>query len=162
MTTADRMAVLDKGVLQQVGPAAELFDYPANRFVAGFVGTANLLGGSVNEVGPDVVMFQADGIGAMRIAQSGETPSMGPATIAFRPHSIDIRAGDAPTDAARTWLAGRVESSEFLGELSRYRVRVGEVLLIANQPHRAGLLRLQPGDEVWLGIEPAQLRFLND
>jgi iron(III) transport system ATP-binding protein len=38
MTTADRMAVLDKGVLQQIGTASALFDYPANRFVAGFVG----------------------------------------------------------------------------------------------------------------------------
>lgn len=162
MTTADRMAVLDKGVLQQVGPAAELFDYPANRFVAGFVGTANLLGGNVSEIGPDAVTFQADGIGAMRIARSGEAPGMGPATIAFRPHSVDIRADDASIDPARTWLAGRVESSEFLGELSRYRVRVGEVVLVANQPHRAGLSPLRPGDEVRLGIEPAQLRFLSD
>ena len=47
MTTADRMAVLDKGVLQQVGSAAGLYDYPANRFVAGFVGTANVLEGEV-------------------------------------------------------------------------------------------------------------------
>jgi iron(III) transport system ATP-binding protein len=45
MTTADRMAVLDKGVVQQVGTAAALYDYPANRFVAGFVGTANLVDG---------------------------------------------------------------------------------------------------------------------
>jgi iron(III) transport system ATP-binding protein len=44
MTTADRMAVLDQGVVQQVGaPAMALYDYPVNAFVAGFVGTMNLL-----------------------------------------------------------------------------------------------------------------------
>ncbi len=43
MTTADRMAVLDKGVVQQVGTPATLYDEPANPFVAEFVGTMNLL-----------------------------------------------------------------------------------------------------------------------
>jgi iron(III) transport system ATP-binding protein len=47
MTTADRMAVLDKGVVQQVGAPATLYDYPVNAFVAGFVGTMNLLPGRV-------------------------------------------------------------------------------------------------------------------
>ena len=162
MTTADRMAVLDKGVLLQVGPATELIDHPANRFVAGFVGTANLLDGSVDEVGSDAVTFQAKGIGALRVARSGAPPRTGPATMAFRPHTVDIRAGDAPLDAAHTWLHGRVESSEFLGELSRYRVRVGEVVVVANQPHHAGGALLRPGAEVRLGIEPTQVRFLVD
>ncbi|NLD54984.1 MAG: ABC transporter ATP-binding protein, partial [Burkholderiaceae bacterium] len=45
MTTADRMAVLDRGILQQTGTPAELYDYPVNRFVAGFVGTMNMLDG---------------------------------------------------------------------------------------------------------------------
>src|SRR5690606_27964417 len=47
MTTADRMAVLDKGVVQQTGSPATLFDFPANRFVANFVGTMNVLEGAV-------------------------------------------------------------------------------------------------------------------
>ena len=47
MTTADRMAVLDHGVVQQVGTPAQLYDFPANRFVASFVGTMNMLLGRV-------------------------------------------------------------------------------------------------------------------
>jgi len=43
MTTADRMAVLEAGVLQQVGTPRDLFDAPVNRFVAEFVGSTNLL-----------------------------------------------------------------------------------------------------------------------
>src|SRR5690606_8864958 len=47
-TTSDRMAVLDKGVIQQIGTPQELYDHPANAFVAGFLGTANILKGSLS------------------------------------------------------------------------------------------------------------------
>jgi iron(III) transport system ATP-binding protein len=77
MTTADRMAVLDKGVLQQVGTATALFDYPANRFVAGFVGTANLWMGKVTRVNGETLTFQADGVGELVLPSSRETPGVG-------------------------------------------------------------------------------------
>lgn len=162
MTTADRMAVLNLGVLQQVGAAAELFDRPVNRFVAGFVGTANLLGGRVTQVRGASVTFDADGIGELLLPCSGERPEPGRTTLAFRPHTVLIHARGGQPDGARTWIDGRVESSEFLGELSRYRVRVGEKLIVANQAHYAGLSLFQPGAEVRLGIEATQLRYLPD
>ena len=80
MTTADRMAVLDAGVLQQVGTPHEMFDAPANRFVAEFVGSTNLLAGR-GDVARRV--FVADGLGEMplpaaraaRRFRCGRTPS---------------------------------------------------------------------------------------
>ncbi len=66
----------------------------------------------------------------------------------------------ASVNASSTWLNGRVESSEFLGESSRYRVRVGETVIVANQPHYSGLSLFQPGSEVRLGVESTQVRFL--
>ncbi len=160
MTTADRMAVLDKGVLQQVGSATALFDFPANHFVAGFVGTANLLDGTVTRVDGESLTFQAESIGEVRLPFLAGMPGLGPATMAFRPHTVSIREHDAHMDAARTWLAGRVESSEFLGESSRYRVRVGDAVIVANQPHHAGLSPFQAGADVRLGVESTQVRFL--
>jgi iron(III) transport system ATP-binding protein len=160
MTTADRMAVLDKGVLQQIGTASALFDYPANRFVAGFVGTANLVDGAVTHVNGETLTFQADGVGTLVMPRSNDTPPVGKATLAFRPHTVSIRVRDEHVDASRTWLEGRVESSEFLGESSRYRVRVGEVVIVANQPHYSGLALFPPGAEVQLGIEATQARLL--
>ncbi len=160
MTTADRMAVLDKGVLQQVGTATALFDYPVNRFVAGFVGTANLLDGRVTRVNGETLTFRAEGVGDLVLPGTGEAPAVGQATMAFRPHTVNIRVRDEHVDASRAWLDGRVESSEFLGESSRYRVRVGEAVVVANQPHFAGLSLFPPGAEVRLGIESTQVRFL--
>lgn len=160
MTTADRMAVLDKGVLQQVGTAAALFDFPTNRFVASFVGTANLVDGKVTQVNGETLTFQAEGVGTMVLPRTNETPGVGNATMAFRPHTVNIRVRDEHVDASRTWLDGCVESSEFLGESSRYRVRVGEVIIVANQPHYSGLSLFQPGANVRLGVESTQVRFL--
>ena len=160
MTTADRMAVLDKGVLQQVGTAAALFDFPANRFVAGFVGTANLVEGKVTQVNGETLSFQADGVGMLVLPRNSEAPGVGPATMAFRPHTVNIRVRDEHVDASRTWLDGKVESSEFLGESSRYRVRVGDAVIVANQPHYSGLALFQPGAQVRLGVESTQVRFL--
>ena len=160
MTTADRMAVLDKGVLQQVGTAAALFDFPANRFVAGFVGTANLVDGKVTQVNGETLSFQADGVGMLVLPRNSEAPGVGPATMAFRPHTVNIRVRDEHVDASRTWLDGKVESSEFLGESSRYRVRVGDAVIVANQPHYSGLALFQPGAQVRLGVESTQVRFL--
>lgn len=161
MTTADRMAVLDKGILQQVGSAAGLYDYPQNRFVAGFVGTANLLEGTVAALDGETLTFNAQGLGRLTLPAPVEPPILGPAALAFRPHQVHIAVRDEQGDASRVWLDGQVESAEFLGEFSRYRVRVGEVALISDQPHYAGIVMFEPGSHVRLGIEPTQLRYLN-
>ena len=50
-TTSDRMAVLDEGVIQQVGAPVELYDKPSNLFVANFLGTANVLQGKMSGEG---------------------------------------------------------------------------------------------------------------
>ena len=161
MTTADRMAVLDKGVLQQVGSASGLYDYPANRFVAGFVGTANVLEGQVTSVSGDLLDFDATGLGTLRLPRPADAPPVGPAALAFRPHQVSIRLRDEPTDGSRIWVEGVVDSAEFLGEFSRYRVRAGKLALITDQPHYAGLPMFAPGAPVRLGIEPGQLRILS-
>ncbi|RYF71796.1 MAG: TOBE domain-containing protein, partial [Comamonadaceae bacterium] len=82
------------------------------------------------------------------------------AAMTFRPHQVHIRAPGAPTDASRLWLDGIVESTEFLGEVSRYKLRVGQACVVADEVHYAGEPVLAPGAAVRLGIDPAQVRFL--
>jgi len=161
MTTADRMAVLDKGILQQVGSAAQLYDYPENRFVAGFVGTANLLEGEVMAFSGQTLTFHAPGLEPLTLPRPPGPVAIGAATLAFRPHQVSLRAQGEAGDTARVWLNGQVESAEFLGEFSRYRVRVGDLALLSDQPHYAGAAMFPPGAPVRLGIEPSQLRYLD-
>ena len=159
MTTADRMAVMDKGVIQQLGTPAALFDYPANPFVAGFVGTANLLTGDIDQVGGDMIRFRAPGIGEIVLPRHPGVRA-GHAVISFRPHIIRMTVSDAARDGAYVWLTGSVEQREFIGEFTRYRVRVGEAIITADQPHFSGMAPFAERAMVSLGIDATQIRYL--
>ena len=149
MTTADRMAVLDAGVLQQVGAPRELFDTPANRFVAEFVGNTNVLPGRGD---PTRGIFVADGLGELPLASAGDGKA-----LSIRPHALTV--GTA-RDSRRLWFDGEVRESEFLGEFTRYEVQVGAHRLIADTPHLSGTPIYAPGSRVQVGIDPAELRVL--
>ena len=158
MTTADRMAVLDKGVVQQVGTPATLYDYPVNAFVANFVGTMNLLSGRVRSRSADALTLDIDGVGELRFPQLADTPSGDSLQLSFRPHSLRVDMPDAAQDARYVWMPGTVEASEFLGEFTRYQVRVGQQRLAVDHPHHVGLTKFPIGGAVSLGIEPSQVR----
>ena len=149
MTTADRMAVLDAGVLQQVGTPRELYDTPANRFVAEFVGNTNVLPGRGD---PARGMFVAEGLGDLPV----QSPSDGKA-VSIRPHALAIATS---RDARHIWFDGEVRESEFLGEFTRYEVQVGANRLTADTPHLSGTPIFAPGADVQVGIDPAELRLL--
>jgi len=150
MTTADRMAVLEAGVLQQVGTPHEMFDTPANRFVAEFVGSTNLLAGRSDSARR---VFIADGFGEIPL-----TGSASGTAISVRPHAIAIAES---RDAVRVWFEGAIEESEFLGEFTRYGVRVGPKLLTADAPHLSATPIYTPGMRIQIGIDPGEVRVLD-
>ncbi|MBK9360471.1 MAG: ABC transporter ATP-binding protein [Rubrivivax sp.] len=160
MSTADRMAVLDHGVVQQVGAPAALYDQPVNAFVANFVGTMNLLPGRVRARRGDGITLDVEGVGELQLAPAAEAPAGDRLMLSFRPHSLRMDHADAARDARHVWMPGTVEASEFLGEFTRYRVRVGSQSLAVDQAHRVGASTLPVGAAVSLGLEPSQVRLL--
>ncbi len=165
MTTADRMAVLEQGVVQQVGSPATLYDYPVNAFVANFVGTMNTLEGQVRSRHADSLVLDVQGVGDLSIPLQ---PDMLRASadaqrlqLSFRPHTLKVDVADAAPDARYIWMPGTVEASEFMGEFTRYRVRVGTQSLSVDQPHYAGLSKFASGGAVNLGLEPSQMRLFS-
>jgi iron(III) transport system ATP-binding protein len=139
---ADRIAVLDDGRIQQIGPPAELYDHPVNRFVATFLGTANLIEGAVDANG----RFQA---GPFMLECLG-TPA-GPACISIRPQDVSI---------GTTGIPAVIGEREFLGSIVRYRVRAGEHELIVEVPHRRGQATHDVGSRLALEIDPRQVTLL--
>jgi iron(III) transport system ATP-binding protein len=137
---ADRIAVLDGGKVQQVGTPLELYDRPANRFVATFLGTANLIEGRI-EGG----RFTAEGL---TLDVGGPD---GPACVAIRPQDVAIGTGG---------LGARVEGSEFLGGIIRYRLGLGPHRLTADVPHRRGAEPHPAGSTVTIGIDARQASVL--
>ena len=161
MTTADRMAVMDQGVVQQVGSPSNLYDYPCNRFVANFVGTMNVLEGQVKERSGNNIILNVGGVGDLALPLHSEAPASARLAASFRPHTVQMESAGGRGDARFIWLPGIIERSEFLGEFTRYEVRVGDQHVTADQSHYAGLSLYRPGAPVAIGLEPAQIRLLS-
>ena len=158
LTTSDRIAVMDQGVIQQVGTPTELYDSPANRFVAEFVGTINLLEGAIEAESAGASVFVSPSLGRFSLPRSSDMPAQGPVQLLFRPHAARVRA--APDGEDALWIGGTLANREFLGESVRYSVETRAGLLIADRPHLAGEPDYAPGQTVHLGISVAQLRVL--
>ena len=156
LTTADRIAVMDQGVIQQIGTPIELFDNPANRFVATFVGSINLLPGRIEHAADGAAIFDSHILGRIRLPGAGV--ASGEADIAVRPHSLLLSGtSDAGSHA---WLEGEVLEREFVGEFVRYVVAVRNERLTADQPHHVGEPVYEPGQRIHVGVDAAQLRVL--
>jgi iron(III) transport system ATP-binding protein len=155
LSISDRVAVLDRGVIQQIGTPMELYDHPANRFIADFVGTINLLSGSISKDGSGLC-FHCPTLGRIPLlsANAGE----GNAEVAIRPHALTL--SERAQNGDRMWLDGLVTEREFLGEFVRYTVKVGDADLIADQPHFIGSASYARGARLKIGIDPAQIRLL--
>ncbi|NQV82306.1 MAG: ABC transporter ATP-binding protein [Rhodospirillales bacterium] len=144
-TTSDRIAVLDQGVIQQVGSPIELYDEPANRFVADFLGTANLI---------DDVLEMQDG-----------TPLFAPGdgrTAMFRPQDLTIHPAPGTPGPDAATLLGRVEHREFLGNLIRYSVTTAGHTLTVDDSHTAGAHAFAAGDDVALSLNLKNIRILTE
>ncbi len=161
-TTSDRIAVLNDGVIHQVGAPMTLYDHPANRFVAGFLGAANLIEGSVERVADGLLFRAAEGF-AFPIAGQARPGEV--KMVMIRPQAITILSpgpisgpipgGPASTDKAG--LRGRIAEHEFLGNLIRYTVIVGQRALYVDDNHQAGRLVHEPGATVELQVDPQQV-----
>lgn len=156
-TICDRVAVMNAGKVQQVGPPTELYEQPANLFVANFLGTANIVEGRVSSAGAQR-MFEADGGLRVPIA-SGSSPSTD-ARMVFRPQDVTVTASDtvAATDSS---MAGKIVYREFLGSSVRYGVRVGATELWADTPFRVGDELHALDRPVTVSIAPASIRWLS-
>jgi iron(III) transport system ATP-binding protein len=157
LSIADRVAVLDGGVVQQTGTPMELYDQPANRFIARFVGTTNLIPGRV-EVGAGGHAFISDALGRMPLP-GGAAPA-GPAEIAIRPHTIAFAGRDGRENPECLWLDGTIAQREFLGEFVRYTVKTAAGELVADESHFAGHAVRANGERVKIGIDTTQARVL--
>ena len=158
LSISDRVAVLEAGVIQQVGTPVELFDHPVNRFIANFVGTANMFAGTLRP-GADGIVFESAALGTLLLRGAPAAPA-GAVEIAFRPHVVTLVEAGAAPDGRLIWLKGTVAAREFLGEFIRYVVTVGTNEIVADQAHYTDARKFAPGEAVNLGIQPEQIRLL--
>jgi len=158
LTTCHRIAVMDQGIIQQVGSPMDLFDHPANRFVAQFVGSVNLFAGAFRREGGRL-RFASDALGEVALPEGLEPPAG--VDLAFRPHAVRLSGAGSQAPEGSLGLQGTVEGAEFLGEFLRYEIRVGRAVVTADVMHERGRAPLAAGENVALAVPAAELRFVS-
>jgi iron(III) transport system ATP-binding protein len=155
-TISDRVAVMNGGKIQQVGTPTELYERPANLFVAQFLGTANVLEGRVASMNGQRMFEVGNGL-SLPIPATAEVPDG--ARMVFRPQhaSLSINRPSAPGDAA---IPGIVSDREFLGSIVRYAVRIGVSEVWIDTPFESGEQLLAPATPVYVSVTPELLRWL--
>jgi ABC-type Fe3+/spermidine/putrescine transport system ATPase subunit len=117
LVMADRIALMNQGRIAQLGSPRVLYEEPANRFVADFIGLMNLIEGRVAPGG-----LVAEGLAGVLPASLGGLATGTPAALAIRPERVRVRPA-APA-AAGEGLVGRVESIAYLGQDLILHVRI--------------------------------------
>jgi putrescine transport system ATP-binding protein len=137
MTMSTRVAVMDAGRIVQVSTPSALYEYPANRFVAEFIGAVNSINGTVIEAGEDRVVVRAPDLAQDLVARAPQPIPVGTdVSIAVRPEKIDVR--EQPPQGEDNVVVGKVADVAYLGDVSIYHVRTETgVVLRVQETHAA-------------------------
>jgi iron(III) transport system ATP-binding protein len=149
---SDRIAVMNDGVVQQVGTPVDLYERPANLFVAGFLGQANILTGERREEAGGIV-FRVDPGLAFPMPAGRSSPR-----LVIRPEAIRLAAAGTAAGGVRAAITDR----EFLGATVRYGLRTdGGTDLLADVPFEPGRAPYDRGDQVMVVVAPGSLLWLD-
>ena len=153
MTVADRIAVMDQGKIVQVATPAEIYEQPATRYVADFIGDINLLEGRITEVGGGSARLECAGTNATVVVDQKVEAKVGDtAWFAIRPEKVAI-ALDRPAAGAVNALEGVVWDIGYLGDVSIYHVKLPTGATVkATVTNRTRLVErpITWDDKVWL------------
>jgi putative spermidine/putrescine transport system ATP-binding protein len=131
---SDRVAVMRAGRVEQLGAPTDLYDRPANRFVAGFLGPVNEWEGRVESRDADEARIAVDGIDQFLVPAPVDCRAGQSAWVMLRPERVRIESAGA----AGAGLVGRIDHVSHLGNLVNYRVAVGARELAVQSPPLRG------------------------
>ncbi|UKD57024.1 ABC transporter ATP-binding protein [Amycolatopsis sp. FU40] len=150
LAMSDTIVVMNRGRVEQIGSPAEIYDSPASRFVADFVGSANLVPGVVDGP-PRRVAEVKTTIGVMRCERFATPPAqVRDVHVCIRPEHVRIVPG-TPDAGQPNRFPARVISTEYLGDRLEAVAAVGDVEFRA---HADAHLRIRPGDDVGVVLDP--------
>jgi ABC-type Fe3+/spermidine/putrescine transport system ATPase subunit len=152
LTMSDRVALMNDGVIAQLGTAHDLYERPATRFVAEFIGESNVIEGTLETA---TTFVTANGSRFTVVTSDGAAGR--PAILVMRPEKIALarRIGDEQS------LRGQVSERVYVGDFTRYRVEVGAglTLTVKIQNNRSAVIA-EEGEAVDLFLDPADAHIL--
>lgn len=153
MTMADTIAVMNAGVIEQMGNPADLYENPTTTFVANFLGQSNLIGGTVNGASGSDLVVDVNGSKVGAVASRSKVTS-GEVWVGVRPEKVSLHAvGAAPS--GNVLSGGVVSDVSFVGVSTQYLVRMPweQELMVFEQNSGSGA-GVSVGDSVDLGWAP--------
>jgi ABC-type Fe3+/spermidine/putrescine transport system ATPase subunit len=157
LAIGDHVAIMDNGVLRQVGTPREVYDHPANSFVASFMGSTNLLQARViQHISGAVTVEVPDGF-SLRLEDTRDFTVGESVIVSARPECLSLLpAGDG--GAGNVW-PGVITLTTFLGDVILYSVRVGGHDLEVRAPANTSF---EPGAAVLVRPDAQRCRLLRE
>jgi len=152
-----RIAVMNRGSVEQMDEPSNIYNFPRTRFVADFIGQCNLFSGPVAASSSGLITVDVPALGPVRVATDSRLPPGRPATIALRPEKIRIEA-TAPADTPDNHYRGTVADLLYMGDVTVYRVATPggmrvEALLANSQSGRAKFFDVGDAVEMSWSVE---------
>ena len=159
LALSDRIAVMNRGVITQMGTPSQIYNQPSNRFVAGFIGLSSFVEGTVTQLNDDAayaVVTTNDQV-KIRVLRTNLSPHQ-KVTMAIRPEYITLKTDAAlPVPENANLLEGEVIRAAYLGDVIDYRIGLGQWIL---RVHTEAEKVLHPGDRVQLIIPPERVTII--
>jgi len=160
LTMSDRIAVMNDGLVEQLGTPREIYEHPATRFVAGFIGTSNLLGGEVGELAETaagraaVVSHGRDGRVLVPLRDDLPVAAGDRLELTVRPEKIGI-SRERPAGGL-CGVRGTVAEVVYLGTSTNYNITTatGSDVVVFTQNATSAEDVAARGDTVWLSWDP--------
>ena len=146
LTMSDRIAVMNEGLVAQVGSPEDLYDRPCNRFVAGFIGESNFLPATVKGLEGDIVIAECQGA-VIRATCPSRPASGSTVTLTTRPERL--RFADSLNGSAHSMnrIPVTVTEAVFAGERCRYMLQAADgAVIVLKEPSSAAIRRRSVGE----------------
>ena len=144
---SSNLAIFNEGIVQQVGKPVDLYNNPANTFVANFLGTTNVIEGEIK----DLIFTSKKGLIIKNIHKNAKGDS-----ILLRPQNLYLENKNEKFEK----FIGNVKSQEFLGNIVRYIVNIKDHLLILDTLHEADKKIYSLNEEITFYIDAEKIKFL--
>ena len=157
LTLSHRIAVMNKGRVEQVDEPSRIYGFPRTRFVADFIGHCNLFSGPVRANAGGIVTLQVEGLGPVRVAADSRLASGRAGSVALRPEKIRIQT-TAPEGTPDNHYRGTVAELLYMGDVTVYKVATPggtrvEALLANSQSGRAKFFEVGDAVEVSWAVD---------
>jgi len=158
LVMSDRIAVMNRGKVQQIDTPIEIYRRPANRFVASFIGVSNILSGTLTRNGSTARVLTPTGI--VLNVETNPPDADGEVSVLIRPEDLEVAAGQEGDN--RPWLAASLDQVVFVGSELHIHAALSDGMKVValDRRARASIAQWTPGQAVRLYYQPSSLHVM--